>query len=205
MSMLKLMDLPYAYDALEPNMSAETLKYHHDLHHKAYIDNANKILENSPNKDLSLEELVVISGNEREKNQALFNNVHQAYSHNIFWMAMKPNGGGEIPTILKEQIEKDFGSVDAFKEQFITKGLAQFGSGWAWLAYCKKEQKLIVVNYPNAETPIYHGLEPILPVDVWEHSYYIDYRNRRAEYLNKFLQNLVNWDYAQELLLKAKA
>lgn len=193
-----LPDLPYAYDALQPYMSRETLEYHHDKHHKAYVDNANKLLEGTDLAGKSLEEIVIASFG---TNPALFNNAGQHYNHLHFWNWLKPNGGGSIPGELEKKIIEDLGSVEKAKEDFIQAGISQFGSGWAWLAV--KNGKIVVLKTPNGESPLVHGATPILGVDVWEHSYYIDYRNRRPDYLKAFVDNLVNWEYVAQLFAKA--
>ncbi len=190
----KLPDLPYAYDALQPYMSAETLEFHHDKHHNAYVTTGNKLLEGSDLAGKSLEEIVKGSYG---KNQPLFNNAGQHYNHLHFWNWMKPNGGGAAPGKLLKKIEEDIGPFEKFKEDFIQAGVGQFGSGWAWLAL--KNGKLEIAKTPNGESPLVHGATPILGVDVWEHSYYIDYRNRRPDYLKAFIENLVNWEYVEKL------
>jgi Fe-Mn family superoxide dismutase len=193
-----LPDLPYSYDALAPYMSRETLEFHHDKHHKAYVDNGNKLLAGSEWEGKSLEEVVKGSFG---KNAGLFNNAGQHYNHNHFWKWMKPSGGGKIPGKLEKQIVSDLGSVDKMKEDFIQAGVGQFGSGWCWLAL--KGGKIVVMKTPNGENPLVHGAIPILGCDVWEHSYYIDYRNRRPDYLKAFVDNLVNWEYVAEMLAAA--
>ena len=190
----ELPDLPYAYDALQPYMSKETLEFHHDKHHNAYVETGNKLLAGSGLEGKSLEEVVIGSYG---KNQALFNNAGQHFNHIHFWKWMKPNGGGAIPGSLEAKIKEDLGGVEKFKEDFIEAGKGQFGSGWAWLAL--KNGKLEVMKTPNGENPLVHGAKPILGVDVWEHSYYIDYRNLRPKYLEAFVDNLVNWDYVLEM------
>ncbi|WP_353744991.1 superoxide dismutase [Thalassospira sp.] len=192
MMALELPALPYAYDALAPVMSAETLEFHHDKHHNAYVVNGNKLLEGSGLEGKSLEEIVVASYGDASK-AGLFNNAAQHWNHIEFWQMMKKNGGGNIPGELEKKIVEDFGSVDAFKEAFIQAGVTQFGSGWCWLAL-DKSGKLVVTKTPNAENPLVHGQTPLLGCDVWEHSYYIDFRNARPDYLSNFLDNLVNWD-----------
>ncbi|MDJ1159056.1 superoxide dismutase [Chelatococcus sp. SYSU_G07232] len=190
-----LPDLPYAYDALQPYMSKETLEYHHDKHHKAYVDNGNKLLEGTEFAGKTLEEVVKGSFG---KNAALFNNAGQHYNHIHFWQWMKPNGGSaKLPGKLEKKIIEDLGSVEKFKADFIQAGVAQFGSGWAWLAL--RNGKLEIMKTPNGENPLVHGARPILGVDVWEHSYYIDYRNRRPDYLKAFVDNLVNWEYVEKM------
>jgi Fe-Mn family superoxide dismutase len=190
-----LPDLPYAYDALGPYMSAETLEFHHDKHHQAYVTNGNKLLEGSGLEGKSLEEIVKSSFG---KNAPLFNNAGQHYNHIHFWKWMKPNGGGKsLPGKLQAAVDSDLGGYDKFREDFLAAGAGQFGSGWAWLTL--KDGKLAVTKTPNGENPLVHGGVPLLGVDVWEHSYYIDYRNARPKYLEAWFDNLVNWDYVAEL------
>lgn len=195
-----LPDLPYAHDALQPFMSKETLEYHHDKHHLAYVNNGNNAIKGTEFEGKPLEEIVKGS---HGKNAAVFNNAGQHYNHLHFWRWMKPNGGGAIPGEIEKALVESFGSVDKFKEDFVAAGVGQFGSGWAWLEV--KDGKLAVSKTPNGENPLVHGATPILGVDVWEHSYYIDYRNRRPDYLKAFLDSLVNWDYVAELYHGAKA
>ncbi|HBU98624.1 MULTISPECIES: superoxide dismutase [Thalassospira] len=193
--------LPYAHDALAPVMSAETLEFHHDKHHNAYVVNGNKLLEGSGLEGKSLEEVVVASYGDAAK-AGLFNNAAQHWNHIEFWKMMKKNGGGNLPGELEKKIVEDFGSVDAFKEAFVQAGVTQFGSGWCWLAM-DKSGKLVVTKTPNAENPLVHGQTPLLGCDVWEHSYYIDYRNARPDYVKAFLDSLVNWEYVAERFSKA--
>jgi Fe-Mn family superoxide dismutase len=191
----QLPELPYAYDALAPFMSRETLEYHHDKHHLAYVNTANTLLKGSAWEGKSLEAVVKGSFG---KNAALFNNAGQHYNHTHFWQWMKPEGGGKIPGNLENKIKEDLGSVDKMKEDFIKAGVSQFGSGWCWLAV--KGGKIAVMQTANGENPLVHGAEPILGCDVWEHSYYIDYRNRRPDYLKAFVDHLVNWEYVAKML-----
>lgn len=192
---LELPDLPYAYDALGPYMSAETLEFHHDKHHQAYVNKGNELLQNSDLKGNSLEEIVKRS---HGSNPALFNNAAQHYNHIHFWKWMKPNGGGSsIPGALEARMNEDLGGYDKFKEEFLAAGAGQFGSGWCWLVINKG--KLQVTKTPNGENPLIHDQTPLLGCDVWEHSYYIDYRNARPKYLEAFVDNLINWDYVDEL------
>ncbi len=193
-----LPDLPYAHDALAPIMSKETLEFHHDKHHLAYVNAGNALLKDSGLEGKSLEEIVKGSFG---KNQALFNNAGQHYNHLHFWNWMKKNGGGAVPGKLEKKIITDLGSVEKMKEDFIAAGVGQFGSGWAWLAL--KDGKLTIMKTPNGENPLVHGAKPVLGCDVWEHSYYIDYRNRRADYLKAFLDSLVNWEYAEKMFDEA--
>ena len=196
----ELPELPYAYDALDPYMSAETLEYHHDKHHLAYVDKGNAILDELGNMGSTLEE-VVLNAHKNDE-QALFNNVGQHWNHLHFWNWMKPNGGGTaLPVELEKAINESFGSFDAFRGEFIEAGAAQFGSGWAWLVL-DEQGKLEVMKTANGDNPLTHGKNAILGVDVWEHSYYIDYRNARPKYLEAFVDNLVNWDYVVELFEK---
>ena len=193
--MLNLPELPYAYDSLAPYMSKETLEFHHDKHHNTYVVNANKIIEdNNINYD-NLESLVK---NSHSSNQGLFNNAAQHWNHIEFWQWMKPNGGGNIPSELESKIVEDFGSFDKFRADFIAAGATQFGSGWCWLVK-GADGKLSVTKTPNGENPIVHGQKALLGCDVWEHSYYIDYRNARPKYLEAFIDNLVNWERVDEL------
>jgi Fe-Mn family superoxide dismutase len=187
--------LPYSHDALAPYMSRETLEFHHDKHHQAYVDNGNKLLQGSPWDGQSLEQIVVGSFG---KNAGLFNNAGQHYNHLHFWKWMKPGGGGtKLPGDLQKKITDDLGSYDKMKDEFVQAGVGQFGSGWAWLAV--KDGKIVVMKTPNGENPLVHGAKPILGCDVWEHSYYIDYRNRRPDYIKAFLDHLVNWEYVDEM------
>ena len=191
----ELPELPYAYDALAPYMSKETLEFHHDKHHQAYVTNGNKLLEGSGLEGKSLEEIVKESYG---KNQGLFNNAGQHYNHIHFWKWMKPNGGGKnLPGKLQQAIDSDLGGFDKFRTDFLAAGAGQFGSGWAWLTF--KDGKLEVTKTPNGENPLVHGGSPLLGVDVWEHSYYIDYRNARPKYLEAWFDNLVNWDHVGEM------
>ena len=193
--MLNLPELPYAYDSLAPYMSKETLEFHHDKHHNTYVVNANKIIEdNNINYD-NLESLVK---NSHSSNQGLFNNAAQHWNHIEFWQWMKPNGGGNIPSELESKIVEDFGSFDKFRVDFIAAGATQFGSGWCWLVK-GADGKLSVTKTPNGENPIIYDQKALLGCDVWEHSYYIDYRNARPKYLEAFIDNLVNWERVAEL------
>jgi Fe-Mn family superoxide dismutase len=193
--------LPYSHDALAPYMSRETLEYHHDKHHQAYVDTGNKLLAGSPFEGQSLEQVVTGSYG---KNAPLFNNAGQHYNHMHFWKWMKPGGGGtKLPGDLQKKITDDLGSFDKMKEEFVQAGVGQFGSGWAWLAI--KDGKIVVMKTPNGENPLVHGAKPILGCDVWEHSYYIDYRNRRADYIKAFLDHLVNWEYVEEMYKAASS
>ena len=195
----KLPDLPYPYDALQPYMSAETLQYHHDKHHQAYVDTGNKLLQGSGLENKSLEEIVKEAY--AQKNQGLINNAGQHYNHTHFWNWMKKGGGGnKLPGKL-EKLVQEYGGYDKVRADFINAGVTQFGSGWAWLII-NSEGKLEVTKTPNGENPLMYGSQPILGCDVWEHSYYIDYRNQRQKYLEAWFDNLVNWEYVEGLLDK---
>ena len=193
----ELPSLPYANDALAPYMSAETLDFHHGKHHQTYVTNLNNLIKDTDLQNSSLEEIVVKSAKETSM-AGIFNNAGQHWNHILFWQCMKPNGGGAIPSELEKKINEDFGSVDKFKEAFIQAGTTQFGSGWAWLAV--NNGKLVVTKSANASNPLVDGMKPILGCDVWEHSYYIDYRNKRPDYLKAFLDNLVNWEFVASQL-----
>lgn len=195
----KLPDLPYAYDALQPYMSAETLQFHHDKHHQAYVDTGNKLLQGSGLESKSLEEIVKAAY--ANKNQGLINNAGQHYNHTHFWPAMKKGGGGNRLPGKLEKLVQDYGGFDKMRSDFINAGVTQFGSGWAWLTI--NNGKLEVTKTPNGENPLMHGSQPILGCDVWEHSYYIDYRNARPKYLEAWFDNLVNWDYVESMLDQA--
>ena len=196
---LELPALPYAYDALGPYMSKETLEFHHDKHHMAYVTNGNNLLKDSPLASLSIEEICKKAF--AEKNAGLVNNVGQHYNHIHFWQWMKPKGGGALPGALEKAVIDAFGSVDKMKDDLVAAGLGQFGSGWAWLEV--RNGKIGVAKTPNGENPLVHGGLPILGVDVWEHSYYIDYRNRRPDYLKAFVNELVNWEHVAEMYAAA--
>lgn len=195
----ELPELPYAYDALAPIMSAETLEFHHDKHHQAYVTNGNNLLEQSDLKGKSLEDVVKQS---HGSNAGLFNNAAQHYNHVHFWQWMKPNGGGDkLPGSLETKINEDLGGFAAFKDQFTKAGAGQFGSGWCWLVL--NNGKLEVTKTPNGENPLIHNQVPLLGCDVWEHSYYIDYRNARPKYLEAFVDSLINWEYVEKLYNEA--
>lgn len=192
-----LPELPYALDALSPHISQETLELHHGKHHQAYVTNLNKLLENSDLSNLSLEEIILKTAGKSDL-AGLFNNAAQVWNHTFYWHCLSPNGGGDPKGELKDMIEKSFGSLDAFKTEFKTACLTQFGSGWAWLV--QDGSNLKIVKTPNAETPMTQGLKSLLTCDVWEHAYYVDFRNRRPDYVDTFLKHLVNWNFVAEQL-----
>ncbi len=193
----KLPKLDYSNDALSPIMSEETLDLHHGKHHQTYIDKLNGFIKDTEMSNMSLEDIVLKSSKEKSMS-GIFNNASQHWNHNLFWKCMKPNGGGKMPPRLEKKIISDFGTIDEFKNKFKEAGVTQFGSGWCWLSIYN--DKLVVTKTANAANPLIENMKPILGCDVWEHSYYIDYRNRRPEYLDKFIDNLINWEYVDSLL-----
>lgn len=188
----ELPSLPYAKDALAPHISAETLDYHHGKHHKAYVDNLNKLVPGTEFEGLSLEDIIMKSSG------GIFNNAAQVWNHTFYWHCLSPNGGGEPTGELADGINEAFGSFEAFKEKFTQCAIGTFGSGWAWLVK-NIEGKLEIISTPNAGTPMTERKTAILTCDVWEHAYYIDYRNARPKYLENFW-NLVNWEFAAKNL-----
>ena len=180
--------LPYAQDALAPTISAETLEYHYGKHHQAYVTNLNNLIEGSEYADLSLEDII------QRASGGIFNNAAQVWNHTFYWNSLSPQGGGNPSGALAEQINSTFGSIEAFKEQFSKAGATQFGSGWVWLVK-KPDGSLAIYSTANADCPLTQGDTSLLTCDVWEHAYYIDYRNARPKYLEAFW-SLVNWDFA---------
>jgi Fe-Mn family superoxide dismutase len=186
--------LPYDKTALAPHISAETLEYHHGKHHQAYVTNLNKLIEGKPDAGKTLEEIIKTSDG------GVFNNAAQVWNHTFYWSSMKPNGGGKPAGDLAQAITRDFGSPEKLLEELSAAAVAQFGSGWAWLVL--EKDKLAVTKTSNADLPMKHGQKALLALDVWEHAYYIDYRNQRPKYVETFLKSLVNWDFALENLKK---
>ncbi len=193
----KLPELPYADTALEPHMSAKTFSFHHAKHHAAYVNNLNNLVKGTALEASNLEEIILKSHNNKDM-VGIFNNAAQVWNHTFFWHCMKPNGGGKPTSELLSMIEKDFGSYENFVEQFKQAAITQFGSGWAWLVF--DGSKLSILKTANADTPMCHGQRAILTVDVWEHAYYLDFQNRRPDYVAIFLDHLVNWDFAYKCL-----
>ncbi len=189
----ELSPLPYAPDALAPYMSAQTLGFHHGKHHQTYVTNLNNLVKETPLAEKSLEDIILATVGDAAK-VGVFNNAAQVWNHTFFWNSMKPQGGGAPAGELAERVKTDFGSLEAFKEEFKKTALAQFGSGWAWLVL--DGGKLKVVKTANAATPFTDKQKPLLTCDVWEHAYYLDYQNRRADMVDAFLNNLVNWQFA---------
>ena len=195
---LELPDLPYNKDALEPYMSAETLELHHDKHHLAYVTNGNKFIEEQKLSETTINDIVINSYN--NKNAPVFNNVSQHINHVHFWEVMSNNPDGKIPGELETKIKDDLGSIEQMKTDFINAGISQFGSGWCWLVL--NNGKLEITKTPNAENPIVNNQIPLLGCDVWEHSYYVDFKNKRPDYLKSFINNLVNWEKVTEECVK---
>jgi Fe-Mn family superoxide dismutase len=189
--------LPYADNALAPVISANTISFHYGKHHKAYVDNLNKLIVGTEFADLPLEKIITETAGKAEK-IAIFNNAAQTWNHTFYWSSLKPKGGGEPPAVLKKKIEASFGTVDACKKELATAATTQFGSGWAWLVL--DGDKLKVVKTSNAEVPLTKGMKPLLNIDVWEHAYYLDYQNRRVDYLNVVIDKLINWGFAADNL-----
>ncbi len=185
--------LPYPENALEPVITARTIGFHYGRHHKGYVDNLNKLAAGTEYADWSLEKIVTGTAGRAERS-AIFNNAAQVWNHTFYWKSMRPNGGGEPPAALKRKIEASFGSVEACKKELAGAAVSQFGSGWAWLVL--DGDKLKTVKTANADVPFTTGLKPLLTIDVWEHAYYLDYQNRRADYVNAVLDKLINWEFA---------
>jgi Fe-Mn family superoxide dismutase len=192
--------LPYSLDALEPHISARTLEFHHGKHHAAYVTNLNNLVAGSELADHSLEDTILAVAGDASK-AGVFNNAAQVWNHTFYWQGMKPGGGGAPSGELAAKIDADFGSFDAFKEQFKAAGATQFGSGWAWLVLDNGTLKITKTG--NADLPLAHGQKALLTMDVWEHAYYLDYQNRRPDYMTTFLDKLVNWDFVAANLAAA--
>jgi Fe-Mn family superoxide dismutase len=190
---IALPQLPYAEDALAPVVSRETIRYHYGKHHKAYVDKLNGLIENTPFADMPLEKIIQQSAKEASK-AAIFNNAAQVWNHWFYWLSLSPDGGGKPAGTLARKIEEDFGDFDSFANELKQAAVGQFGSGWAWLV--NEGGKLKVVKTGNADTPIAHGQAPLVTCDVWEHAYYLDFQNRRPDYVDAFLDHLLDWDFA---------
>jgi len=188
---ITLPGLPYEKDALEPHINSRTLDFHHGKHHNAYVTNLNKLIEGTDLASETIEDIINKTVNDDDK-AGIFNNAAQVWNHTFYWKSMKPNGGGLPTGNIANKIDADFGGYANFIEQLKNAGLTQFGSGWAWLVM--KNSKLEMMKTSNADTPIAHGVKPLLTVDVWEHAYYLDYQNKRGDYLDAFIKNLINWD-----------
>ncbi len=192
-----LPQLPWEKEKLAPHISAETIDYHYGKHHQAYVTNLNGLVQGKPEEQMSLEEIILA-----KDPGPVFNNAAQVWNHTFYWNSIRPEGGGDPTGDLAEAITKDFGSIAKFKEEFAQAAATQFGSGWAWLVW--ENGKLSIAKTANADLPMKHGQKALLTIDVWEHAYYIDYRNARPKYIDTFLGHLVNWDYVSKNLAKAK-
>ncbi len=197
---LNLAPLPYPVDALEPIISGRTLNFHHDKHHRAYVEALSKLIVGTELADLRLDQIVTATAG-RPDRVSIFNNAAQAWNHGFYWNCLRPKGGGDPPLMLKEKMQAAFGSVEACKKELVNSAMTQFGSGWAWLVL--EESNLKVMKTGNANDPLAQGLTPLLTIDVWEHAYYLDYQNRRADHVNAVLDKLANWGFAADNLEKA--
>jgi superoxide dismutase, Fe-Mn family len=196
----ELPPLPYSKTALQPHMSEKTLEFHHEKHHKAYVDNANRLVGGTALEGKPLEEVIRATAKDDSK-AGIFNNTAQIWNHNFFWLSMKPNGGGKPAGELAQAIDKAFGGYDKFRTAFKEACVTQFGSGWGWLVRDKNELK--VIKTPNAVNPLSLGSTALLTCDVWEHAYYLDFQNRRPDFVDTFLDHLVNWDHVAQQLKSA--
>jgi len=192
---LVLPELPYQRDELAPTISGETIDYHYGKHHNAYVTNLNRLVEGTELRERSLEEIVA------ESDGVLFNNAAQVWNHTFYWNCLSPQGGGSPEGLLLKALERDFGSYEAFREAFVKAATTLFGSGWTWLVL--NGEKLEITQTANADLPLRHGRIPLFTVDVWEHAYYVDYRNERPRYVNSLLEELANWRFVEENLSKA--
>jgi superoxide dismutase, Fe-Mn family len=190
---IRLPPLPYPENALEPVISAKTVSFHYGKHHRTYVETANKLIVGTELADMPLDEIVRATAGKADRT-SIFHNAAQAWNHDFYWQCLKPNGGGEPPAALKKKIEEAFGSVEACRKELASAAVAQFGSGWAWLVLVGG--KLKIVKTADAETPFTHGQKPLLTIDVWEHAYYLDYQNRRAEHVTAVIERLANWEFA---------
>jgi len=197
---IELPPLPYAQDALAPVISAQTLSFHYGKHHKAYVDNLNKLVAGTDMAETPLESLIKAVAGKPDK-AGVFNNAAQVWNHTFFWNSMKPGGGGAPTGAVAKAIDASFGSYDNFKKEFSNAAMTQFGSGWAWLVADKGQ--LRIAKTPNAETPLTTGQTPLLTIDVWEHAYYLDYQNRRADFVAAVIDKLLNWEFANANLARA--
>lgn len=193
--------LPYADNALAPHISTETIGFHYGKHHATYIKKYNDMVAGTPLDDQNIEDVIVATANNPEK-ASLFNNGAQAWNHSFYWNSLSPNGGGKPSGEIAGKIDTDFGNYDAFKEELANAAATQFGSGWAWLVLDKGQLK--VVKTANAQTPLTSGMIPILTIDVWEHAYYLDFQNRRPDYVAAVIDDLLNWDFASQNFLNAQ-
>jgi len=198
-SPLSLPALPWAENALEPVISAKTISFHYGKHHKTYVENANKMIVGTELADLPLDQIVRATAGKTDR-VGIFNNAAQAWNHDFYWKSLRPKGGGEPPSALKSKMDAAFGGVDACKKELANAAVQQFGSGWAWLVL--DGDKLKILKTGNAETPIAQNLKPLLTIDVWEHAYYLDYQNKRVDYVNALIDKLANWEFAAQNLAR---
>jgi Fe-Mn family superoxide dismutase len=189
--------LPYAEGALDPVISAATLGFHHGKHHRAYVDNLNKAVTGTPMADMPLEKLITTTYGVADK-AGIYNNAAQHWNHSFYWKSLRPSGGGEPPAALRRKIDESFGGMEGLHKEWLAAATSQFGSGWAWLVL--DGNKLAVAKTANADSPLTRGQKPLLTIDVWEHAYYLDYQNRRADYVNAVLDKVVNWGFAADNL-----
>jgi Fe-Mn family superoxide dismutase len=194
---ITLPELPFGKNSLAPHISEQTIEFHYGKHHNAYVEKTNALIKGTDLEGQDLETIIKKASGDASK-AALFNNAAQVWNHSFYWQCIKPGGGGKPSGTIAGFIDKAFGSYDKFAEQLRDAGVAQFGSGWAWLVL--KDGSIEITKTANADTPLAHGLKPILTVDVWEHAYYLDYQNRRPDYLSAFTQHLINWDFVNSLL-----
>jgi len=194
---IKLPELPYDKAALGPYISAKTLEFHYVKHHAGYVEKLNGLVKGTPLAEETLENIIKKTAKDASQS-AIFNNAAQVWNHSFYWQGMKKGGGGIPSGAIVDKIKADFGGYDKFIEEFKKAGLGQFGSGWAWLVV--KDGKLAVMKTSNADTPIAHGIKPLLTIDVWEHAYYLDYQNKRGDYIDAYVKNLINWDFVNKLL-----
>ena len=194
---ISLPNLPFKKNALAPYISERTIEFHHEKHHNAYVVNTNKFIEGTDLSGQDLETILKKTSKDTSK-VSIFNNAAQVWNHSFYWDCMKPGGGGTPSGAVARKIDSDLGGYVKFAEGFKNAGVTQFGSGWAWLIM--KEGKLEIMKTSNADTPLVHGLKPLLTVDVWEHAYYLDYQNRRPDYLGAFIEHLINWDFVNSLI-----
>ena len=193
--------LPWSEDALAPVVSAKTIGLHYGKHHRAYVNKLNELVAGTPMADMPLERVILESAG--GKNQKVFNNAAQTWNHTFFWNCLRPNGGGKPGSQIAQRIDSDLGGFDAFKKNFAETAVNTFGSGWAWLAM--KDGKLEIMSTSNAENPLTKGATPILTIDVWEHAYYVDYENRRPEFVGAVIDKLLNWEFAEKQMAQAGA
>jgi len=184
--------LPYPENALDPVITANTIGFHYGKHHKGYVDNLNKLIAGTEYAGLSLEKIITETAGKTDK-ASIFNNAAQVWNHTFYWQGLRAGGGGEPPAALKQKIEESFGSVDACRKELAAAATSQFGSGWAWLVL--EGDRIKVAKTSNADNPLTTGRNPLFTIDVWEHAYYLDYQNRRADYVNAVLDKLINWDF----------